>query len=245
VRRRASDAGDGRENASLVTRLRAVWETAARAGDPLPSEEALAAALSVSRPALREALVRLEAEGLVRRQIGAGTYPNVVALEMGVRLDATTEFSEMVRDAGFEPTVDVLEHGWTQLDADDAKLLEADVGARAYRTVKRWLADGVPAMLALDVVPCPGGDAPADPRVSVLDLTLELTGRQTDWLCAWPEPVALPTDVARLLARRPGEPALRLEQVGVDRRGSRLFAAHEYHVRGPLRYGVIRTVRRR
>jgi GntR family transcriptional regulator len=222
-----------------------VWETAARAGDPLPSEEALASALGVSRPALREALVRLEAEGLVRRQIGAGTYPNVAALDMGVRLDVTTEYAEMVRDAGFEPSVDVLEHGWTSLGPDDAAALATEPGICAYRTVKRWLADGVPAMLAIDVVPCARRDEPVDPMDSVLDLAHELTGEHADWLCAWPEAVALPSHAATQLGQPARTPVLRLDQVGVSRRGRRLFTAREFHVRGPLRYGVIRTVRRR
>jgi len=48
------------------------------AGDPLPSERDLAAALGVSRPAVREALQRLDASGLVHiRQGGATTVRDI------------------------------------------------------------------------------------------------------------------------------------------------------------------------
>ena len=39
-------------------------------GDRLPAETELAAALGVSRPTLRQALARLESEGLLNREIG-------------------------------------------------------------------------------------------------------------------------------------------------------------------------------
>ncbi len=44
------------------------------AGQRLPGERELATQLGISRPALRSLLATLEAEGLVRRQQGSGTY---------------------------------------------------------------------------------------------------------------------------------------------------------------------------
>ncbi|MFI0737918.1 GntR family transcriptional regulator [Streptomyces sp. NPDC021100] len=45
-----------------------------RIGERLPSEEALAAAFDVGRPTLRDALEVLQAEGLLKRRHGSGTY---------------------------------------------------------------------------------------------------------------------------------------------------------------------------
>jgi GntR family transcriptional regulator len=49
-----------------------------RPGDQLPSEPELAAAYSVSRATVREALQSLENEGIVRRVHGSGTFVNQV-----------------------------------------------------------------------------------------------------------------------------------------------------------------------
>ena len=72
----------------LVARLRSVWRTAASRGVLMPPEDQLVADLGASKPSIREALVRLEADGLVRRRVGAGTFPNPMALEMPARLSA-------------------------------------------------------------------------------------------------------------------------------------------------------------
>jgi len=45
-----------------------------RPGERLPSERDLAAQLEVSRPSLREALAKLEEEGLIETRAGAGAY---------------------------------------------------------------------------------------------------------------------------------------------------------------------------
>jgi GntR family transcriptional regulator len=74
----------------LADRLRAIWRDAADEGTGLPGESVLAELLGVSRPALREALVRLTAEGLIDRRKGAGTVVNPAALEMPIRLDRQT-----------------------------------------------------------------------------------------------------------------------------------------------------------
>jgi GntR family transcriptional regulator len=129
------------------------------------------------------------------------------------------------------------------IDEQDAATLARVPGERAYRTTKRWSADGTPVMVAIDLVPSRATSAPEDPSQSVLCLTRELTGEDTDWLCAWPSATAMPAAIAALFARREGEPVLQLDQVGVNRRGTRVFVAHEYHVPGPLKYGLIRTIR--
>lgn len=61
--------------ASALEGVRAlVTERALRAGDRLPAERDMAAALGVSRPSLRAALRRLVEVGVLEPRVGAGTY---------------------------------------------------------------------------------------------------------------------------------------------------------------------------
>jgi GntR family transcriptional regulator len=73
-------------------------------GSQLPPEAELAASLGVSRTTLRDAVGRLEAQGLLVRQQGRGTY---VRHRSGVRismlLEANLSVSDMIRDVGLTP----------------------------------------------------------------------------------------------------------------------------------------------
>ena len=85
-------------------RLLAVWRAAAEAGTPMPSEAALVAELGVSRPTVREELIRLESNGLLTRLPNSGTFPNRSALDMGLRLDHDHGGAGFLRhDSGRKP----------------------------------------------------------------------------------------------------------------------------------------------
>jgi GntR family transcriptional regulator len=248
-----SDAGveeehgvpDGAVDGTVFERLRTMWREAAESGTNLPPEPTLATLLGVSRPTVREALIRLEAEGLIRRRAGSGTFPNASALSMPVRIDLSFEFSDMLREAGLEPAVEVLSAGWRTLGADDAADLDVDAGLAAYGTVKRWTADGVPVMVATDVVPVlRRPPVEPDPHASVFDLAGALRHETVEWECGWVDARAASPDEAELLDLAVGAPVLGLKLLGFSRSGARLFRALEVHRQGTVGYGLIRTVRR-
>lgn len=62
-------------------------------GERLPSEVDLAAQLGISRPTLREALLRLEQQGAISRRHGVGTFitPRTPILESGLEVLASVE----------------------------------------------------------------------------------------------------------------------------------------------------------
>jgi len=64
---------------------------------------------------------------------------------------------------------------------------------------------------------------------------------KADWSCTWPSAVELAADVAERLEYDVGRAALCIEQVGVDRRNTRVFHALEHHRPGVVEYGPIRT----
>ena len=228
---------------SLVGKLRIVWRRAASTGLLMPPEDQLVADLGASKPSIREALVRLEAEGLVRRQVGAGTFPNPMALEIPARLDQETDFADLLRSAGFTPSLDVLHAGWTDIDEHQAQQLGRSPGDRAFATRKRWSADGVPVMVAFDVIPEVGSpEQTPDPTTTLVELAQQLGAGKAEWICTWPGAVNSDELTAKHLSVESGSAVLTLEHVGVGRHGRRCFWALEHHRPGFLRYGLILTV---
>ncbi|CAH1651124.1 FadR/GntR family transcriptional regulator [Chelatococcus asaccharovorans] len=86
-----------------------------RAGDRIPPERDLAKLLGVSRPSVREAMIALEAAGLIEVRVGDGTYVREAAATTGV----------MPWSAGADPGPGPLE----QFQA--RRLIETEMAARA------------------------------------------------------------------------------------------------------------------
>jgi GntR family transcriptional regulator len=236
-------------NDSVSSGLLPIWREMLELGEALPSEEALAEALGTSRPAIREALIRTEADGLVRRHHGAGTFPNPAALDIPIRLDRAADFADRLAAVGYHAEVEVMSAEVVPIAEADALQLHRlgiDVGAPVLRTVKRWRADGVVAVVAVDVVPMARRASPDEAVAAAAEPVLELSATfgfgRADWMCTWPSAVELDVETAALLEHPSGRAALRMEQVGVERHGRRVFHAVEHHRPELLEYGLIRTI---
>jgi len=68
-----------------------------REGDRLPSENQMCQSFNVSRPVVRQALVRLQADGLVASRQGAGTFVQKRPPEGLMRFAEPSDVSEMLR----------------------------------------------------------------------------------------------------------------------------------------------------
>jgi GntR family transcriptional regulator len=230
---------------SVRTRLLKLWRTAAEAGTPLPSEASLAAELGVSRPTVREELIRLESNGLLTRLPSAGTFPNRFALDMGLRLDQSYEFSDMLREAGYEPSMEVLSSGWEELDAVRADRLDVRPGTSAFVTTKRWSANGFPVMVASDHIPASreqGVDP--DPAATVFELVRELRGSTVEWELSYVEARIAEAEDRRMLDLPDPTSVLQVTMTGISVLGAKLYLAEETHRQGIVPYGLIRSVPR-
>ncbi len=232
-------------DAGLAERIRRIWLDAARSGSAFPGEPALARQLRASRPAVREALVRLEAEGLIHKRQGAGTAVNRAAVEIAARLDQQVDNEEIIKAMGRAASLDVLEAEVIALSEEDAAALEVSGGSKALRVAKRWRADGVPVVLAINLVPLLEGHSPGDLDVgqSLFRLIERLGHQKVEWELAWPGAINLDPPISDWLEQPAGQAALTLEMVGVSRTGHRAYRATEFHVPTAFRYGLIRSVR--
>jgi GntR family transcriptional regulator len=235
-------ATDGAEEVPALSRLRSMWVEAARRGEGLPGEQTLAEVLGVSRPRLREALVRLEEEGLIHRRHGAQTAVNRAALEISARFDRQSDFREILRDAGFVAQQDLIRAERVQLSDAEAATFDVAPGSEGMQVIKRWRADGVPAQVAIDLFPLTGDEPPFDVNDALFSLVAALRGEAVRWEVAVPGAVNADADMARWMEVEPGAALLTLECVGVTPSGIRAFTTCEHFRPHVVRQGFIRSV---
>ncbi len=133
------------ETHAAVTQLRAFLASrSAAAGGRLPPERVLANELGVSRGTLRKALANLEAEGLIWRHVGRGTFagdrPVATQLELGDVTRRTAPADVMIAREAMEPQLARLAavHATaTDLDTLDRCLRESR-RAGDWRTYEFW-----------------------------------------------------------------------------------------------------------
>lgn len=200
--------------AQLVDRLRVLLDVVD--GRKLPSEPALASALGASRPAVREALTRLESEGLVSRRQGAETTINREARRLHARFDQQVEFVDVINASGRTARVDVLEVGPTVMSDETSELLHQPPGTTAFRTVNRWSDDGAGVMVAVDEFAWnPDTDPPPVLDASLFDNVAAVSGQTVEWEIAWPGAVVADDQLTSWVGA--DCPLLMLDLLGVAR----------------------------
>lgn len=229
---------------SLDRRLTAIWESAAARGDRMPGEPKLADSLATSRPSIREALIRLEERGYIRRRQGAETIVNTSLLGIPARFDQRVEASELIRAMGCEPQVEVLESVTSQITLEEAKEYDLPPSTHVLRITERWTADGVPVLLAIDSIPLPKGvtSADCDSTLPLAELAKSVGGSRPDWEVVWPTAELLDEQGAAWAGLTGSDPVLGLEVSGVAWSGEVCYWTKERHLRNFFRYAMVRKV---
>ena len=111
-------------------------------GDRLPSELELIRQYGISRITVRQALAELEAEGLIVRRHGKGTY--VAERRIEQELVRLTDFMEDMQQAGQNPSSRVLAFMHEPASPAVAKALHLKDGTEVVRVDRLRLADGRP-----------------------------------------------------------------------------------------------------
>lgn len=74
----------------------------------MPSEADLANALKVSRNTVRDALSRLEMEGVIFRRQGAGTFINEATTLVKTRLEEIIPYDRLIAEHGYTPSIELI-----------------------------------------------------------------------------------------------------------------------------------------
>lgn len=119
----------------------------------LPPEGVLAEQLGVSRGTIRVALQTLVAEGIVSRRPRLGTTINRHAMRSTMQLNRLNSFASLVEHAGYRPAIRTGAPVVSELTPEQAATLRADPADPAWTIRRVVLADGLPVISAVDVVP--------------------------------------------------------------------------------------------
>ena len=107
----------------------------------LPREEVMAEMIGVSRITIRQAFNDLASEGIIFRRQGKGTFVNVDSLNIKVKFNPCMEFTQMIENSGYTPSVRLL--NIQKIDRDEAicQQLQMESGEQLVVAEKMFLAD--------------------------------------------------------------------------------------------------------
>lgn len=210
------------------------------AGHPLPPERVLAQDFGVTRVTLRRAIDELEADGLVYRVQGGGTYCVGPAIAKSLKL---TSFSEDIRARGRKPSSVVLHVGLAPAGEEAGRALRLSPSDRVLQIRRLRRADGEP--MCLEACALAAASVPGLPDMDLTGSLYELIGREFGLHPSWAEQLVEATvlgpDDARLLAVPPFSAALRATRVSYDPRGRAIeycvttYRADRYSMRFAVR----------
>lgn len=120
-------------------------------GNRLPSEAELALRFGVNRHTVREALLRLSADGLVQSRRGAGTF--VLAAPTDYPIGRRVRFGQNVRASGQTPSRDEVLISTRAADRAEADALGLALGAHVHVFEGLSLADGMPMAIFSSAFP--------------------------------------------------------------------------------------------
>jgi GntR family transcriptional regulator len=120
----------------------------------IPSETDLANTLGVSRTTIRDALSRLELEGVIYRKQGAGTFINEAGLQIKTRLEEIWEYETTLQAHGYAPSTQIIKLEEQPANPTIAKDLNLDPAEKLLAVQKLFLADDEPVILTFNYLPC-------------------------------------------------------------------------------------------
>jgi GntR family transcriptional regulator len=212
-------------------------------GDRIPSETDLANDLGVSRTTVRDALSRLESEGVIYRKQGVGTFVNRPGLQIKSRLDEIWSYEAVLEAHGYRPSTKVLDVRHEPADAAVANALKVPVEAEILVVRKLFLEDHQPVILTCNYIPQRLIQKPfetEDLRVPVFDFLAEFGSQHLSYYLSEFVPVVATESLTQTLHVPALTAVLSLEEVGYNEENEPILKACSYFRDDLLRLGLIR-----
>lgn len=214
------------------------------AGSRLTSEPELAKQMGVSRATLREAMRTFEAQGLIRRRQGSGTYVvgKFEAIDAG--LEVLESLETMAQRRNLQVSVSDLHIEQLEADAKTAEALCVDVGTHLTRIRRVMRADSRPVAYLVDLLPVDylkPEDLPREFKGSVLDFLLA-SGKDLQLSRANISATNATADVAKPLEIQRDDVLLKFESQLYDSSGTVVDYSVSYFIPGYFHFHVNRRV---
>ncbi len=208
----------------------------------IPAENDLAADLGVSRTTIRDALSRLEHEGAIVRKQGAGTFVNEAGLQIKSRLEEIWSYEEVLREHGYEPSVEVLRVDREPAGETVAGALGILPGDAVMVIEKLFREDDEPVAVTANRIPAAYfDDTPLDDAgLPVYEFLEAHADRHLAYYLSEIVPVALDPEQAAVLGVAPGTAVISFEEIGYDRDDQPVVSAKSYFRDDLLRFRLIR-----
>jgi GntR family transcriptional regulator len=212
-------------------------------GDRIPSETDLAAELGVSRTTIRDALSRLEIEGVIYRKQGSGTFVNRPGLRIKSRLEEIWSYEAVLEAHGYSPSNRILGLKIVPADPDVAADLARPAGEPMLMVEKLFLEDQEPVILTRNFIPQETIVEPYiedDLRRPVFEFLAQFCQRHLNYYLSDIVPVIATGRLAGRLHLPDPTALLSLEEIGYDDNNEPVIKAYSYFRDDLIRLRLIR-----
>ncbi len=185
----------------------------------IPSETILADELQVSRTTIRDALSRLENEGVIFRKQGAGTFVNEPGLQIKSRLEEIWSYEDVIQAHGYTPSTKILKVYQEPASDEVAAGLEIDPGTEVLTVEKLFLADNQPVILAYNRIPMQFVTQPYQPDDFLVPVYQFLEGNGRNHLAYYRSeivPIIAEPELAATLHIKPNTALISFSEIGYD-----------------------------
>lgn len=185
-----------------------VWSV----GDRIPSERELALEFNVSRMTLRQAVQTLVEEGILERQVGAGTF--VARKKVQEKMTGVTSFTELMEEQGKKPSSRTVSYLVTTPSLSEMERLKLRDDEKVLRMERIRYADEVPICFEVATLPYSlVKDYERNQITTSLYRTLEESGREIGHAQQSVSAQVASERIAEYLNIKRGSAILRLRQI--------------------------------
>lgn len=212
-------------------------------GGRIPSETDLADELGVSRTTVRDALSRLEGEGVVTRKQGAGTFVNRIGLQIQTRLEEMWDYEAVLAAHGYTPSTRILKMRRDTADTQTAAALNLSPGDPLLSVQKLFLADDEPVILAFNHIPATLVDQPFtadDFHMPVYRFLWQFGRQRLSYYLSEIVPAVATPELAQTLHVPPQTALISFDEVGYKENNDVILKARSYFRDDLLRFRLIR-----